>query len=117
LPHYKLQLNNHYQYAVGVYVKVPLGDVLETALRLERNAIVYEEEMKCLREEIDYLKSKRSNSQSTVNLISTNRSRKAYNSKREAFNNYHENRNLLSVNKAIKQRKSNTSPASFVSKI
>ena len=90
LPHYKLQLNNHYQYAVGVYVKVSLEDVLETALRLERNAIVYEEEMKCLREEIDYLHNERSNSQSTVNLISENRSRKTYNSNSEGFNNYTE---------------------------
>jgi hypothetical protein len=90
LPHYKVQLNNHYQYTVGVYVKVSLEDVKETALRLERNAIVYKDEMKRLREGIDCLHNERSNSHSTVNLISEHRSRKTYNSNSEGFNNYSE---------------------------
>jgi hypothetical protein len=48
-PSYKEQLNNQYQSADGVsYVNCSFKDVLATALKLERNARVFEEDVKIL---------------------------------------------------------------------
>lgn len=50
LPYYKLQLMNLYQEQVGVYADCLFEDVLQTALKLEANHKVFEEECKQLQE-------------------------------------------------------------------
>lgn len=49
-PYYKLQLNNLYQQRVGVYINCLFEDVLETALKLERNHKIFEKECQQLQE-------------------------------------------------------------------
>jgi len=56
LPICKLQLNNCYQNVDGSYFNILLKEVLETTLMLERNGIVYEEEMKQLSSDVDQMR-------------------------------------------------------------
>lgn len=56
LPIYKLELNKCYQNFDGNYLNILLKEMLETALMLERNGIVYEEEMKQLSSYVDQVR-------------------------------------------------------------